>query len=69
MKTKILTGVSESDLDQKQWEWQTTANPPVRIIKHWPDELLPLTMRTPIPGTHLPPAKDSWQRQIDYEEV
>lgn len=67
MKTKTLVGMDKTDLDNKQWEWQTTASP-IRILKQWPDELLQLKFRAQRPGEKIEPPDGQMQRRIDYED-
>lgn len=66
-KTKTITGKNEADLNEKQWEWQTTASPPVVITKQWPDEILPLDLQPS--GSHTKiEARDQVSRRIDYDD-
>jgi hypothetical protein len=66
MKTVTLTGMDETDLNQKQWVWQTTGSPK-RIIKQWPDERLPMTMQAQRFGQKIQ-FKDQISRRLDYED-
>ena len=67
MKTIVLTGMSELELNNKQWDWQTSGAKK-RIAKQWPDELLPIRVRGPMPGQKILFNEDSLSRKIDYEE-
>jgi hypothetical protein len=67
MKTINLTGMSELDLNNKQWSWQTNGTKKT-IVKQWPDELLPLQMRAPMRGKQILFREDRLSRKIDYEE-
>jgi hypothetical protein len=67
MKTVILTGMSELDLNNQQWAWQTSGTRKT-IFKQWPDELLPLTMQSPRSMQKLLPVSDRLSRKIDYKE-
>jgi hypothetical protein len=62
LKTIILTAVDATDLNNKQWEWQTTTS--VTIAKVWPDEPLQLQARAPHGSKILP--QDQFARRIDY---
>jgi hypothetical protein len=66
MKTISLTGMSETDLNQKQWEWQTTGMKKT-IIKQWPDEMLPKTMASPRSGQKIE-FQGQFSRRLDYED-
>jgi hypothetical protein len=68
MKTIVLTGMSETDLNSQQWVWQTNGTNK-KNLKQWPDEHLPMRMRSQITGRKLLPVNDQWSRKIDYEEV
>jgi hypothetical protein len=68
MQTITLTGMSETDLDQKQMDWQRMP-PNKKIIKQWPDEHLPMKMRYRPPLTKIEFKDDQYSRRIDYEEV
>jgi hypothetical protein len=67
MKTIVLTGMSELELNNKQWAWQTNGTKK-RIAKQWPDERLPMRMRSPTPGRKILFNEDQLSRKIDYEE-
>lgn len=67
MKTKTLLGVDESDLNKKQWEWQTTSASPIKILRQWPDEMLPIEARPVLSGAKIL-ARDQFKRRIDYED-
>jgi hypothetical protein len=67
MKTIVLTGMSELELNNKQWTWQTSSTKKT-IVKQWPDERLPMRMRSPMPGQKILFNEDQVSRKIDYEE-
>jgi hypothetical protein len=67
MKTIVLTGMSETDLNNQQWSWQTSGAQK-RIVKQWPDERLPTRMRSPMPMQKILPTDDQLSRKIDYED-
>jgi hypothetical protein len=67
MKSIVLTGMDETDLNNKQWAWQTNGTKK-RIVNQWPDERLPARMRTPMPGQKILFNEDQVSRKIDYEE-
>ena len=66
MKTITLIGMDEADLNKKRWDWQTSGSKKT-IIKQWPDERLPLKVKSPAPGTKAEPS-DQFSRRIDYED-
>jgi hypothetical protein len=63
MKTKVLTGKNEDDLNRQQWEWQSQSK--IVIKRKWPDERLPLAMKPPTSGKIE--ALDQVSRRIHYE--
>jgi hypothetical protein len=67
-KTKTITGITPSEINKKQWEWQTTTSPPVRIAKQWPDQRLPLDMKSPGNHKKIEEFDDQFSRRIDYED-
>jgi hypothetical protein len=64
MDTIVFTGLSESDLNQKVWEWQT--NNLVTIIMAHPDEHLPLDFKSRVPHSKLDNFPDQFSRRVDY---
>lgn len=66
MKTITLVGIDEVDLNRKQWDWQITAVPPIRILKIWPDERLPLEVRPLRLGEKIL-VSNQIKRRVDYE--
>jgi hypothetical protein len=67
MKTIVLTGMSETDLSNQQWIWETSGAKK-KIVKQWPDEHLPLRMRSPIPMQKILPTQDQLSGKIEHDE-
>jgi hypothetical protein len=63
LKTKVLTGKDTVELDQQQWELQSS----VAISKAWPDESLPLQFTKATPGNKIA-SQDLVSRRVDYHE-
>ena len=63
MKTITITGMGETDLNKKQWDWQTTGAPK-RIVKQWPDEHLPLKMQHRPRHTKIEFKDDQYSQRI-----
>jgi len=58
--------MDESDLNRKQWDWQTSGSKKT-VLKQWPDEHLPMAMTSRPFGTKLDTFPDQYSRRIDYE--
>jgi len=56
----------ETDLNRKQWDWQTGGSIDVVIVKQHPDQLLPMVMRARRPFAKIEMTDDRFSRRIDY---
>jgi hypothetical protein len=66
IETITLTGKDETDLNRKQWDWQTGGSIDVVIVKQHPDQLLPMVMRARRPFAKIEMTDDRFSRRIDY---
>jgi hypothetical protein len=65
IKTEIFTGMDESDLNRKVWNWQTQNL--VTIVKSHPDEHLPINVKPARPYSKIQ-FSDQWSRRVDYRQ-
>jgi hypothetical protein len=66
IETITLTGKDETDLNRKQWDWQTGGSIDVVIVKQHSDQLLPMVMRARRPFAKIEMTDDRFSRRIDY---